>query len=126
MDNYYKILPDGPQFNVPEVVEAPPPISGYRAFVMEGTEADLNTVFVDGVQFKRFYDSEQYDEAGNLIVDELGDPIYLPGEEDLTEYVVRGYIMLLADGSHVMYMRKKTELELTQDDLAAALAAAIM
>lgn len=93
-----------------------------------GTVEDAKNKFT-GTPYQYEWDSttliQKRDENGNLVVDDNFKVQYIESiiieSQDLSEYCVPGDIVDHRDGSVSVYMGKKTELELTQAALEAAM-----
>lgn len=87
-----------------------------RRILVLGTAAEADEYFVDNASYRHEWDSETYDENGNITGTEVL-------TQDLSAFSVAGDIVDKRDGSLEVYMGKPTELELLQEQLTAAEAA---
>lgn len=114
------VFADGTSFPCPEQPQAP--VHRYRdgnrewrRITVTGEMAAVKAAFVDGAVYRHAWDSQVTTEDGAVTTETV--------TEDLSPYSVAGDLVDTRDGNITVYMGKPTELELLQEQLAAAAAA---
>ena len=114
------VFADGTSFPCPEQPQAP--VHRYRdgnrewrRITVTGEMAAVKAAFVDGAVYRHAWDSQVTTEDGAGTTETV--------TEDLSPYSVAGDLVDTRDGNITVYMGKPTELELLQEQLAAAAAA---
>ena len=114
------VFADGTSFPCPEQPQAP--VHPYpdrkrewRRITVIGEMGAVKGAFVDGAVYRQEWDSQVTTEDGSRTTETV--------TEDLSAYSVAGDLVDARDGNITVYMGKPTELELAQEQLAAAEAA---
>lgn len=115
------IFDNGTTFDIPEQAANPilPLVKdrSYRCISVLATADAVKAAFVDNAIYRREWESEYVDDSGETVTQVR--------TEDLSEYSIAAEIVDKRNGVIVAVMGKPTELEIAQQQLAAAEAAMV-
>lgn len=89
------------------------------------TFEQIKALFADGVSFSVAEDAPQYNEDGSPKLNENGEQIFAEQEFDKSDYSIGGDITDKRDGTFVVLMAQKTEVEKVAEENAELLLAMI-